>query len=41
MKNSTLHAWLYGVALALAGLPLAMISAPAAAQALIDRKSVV
>jgi hypothetical protein len=35
MKNSTVHAWLYGVALALAGLPLAMISAPAVAQALI------
>ena len=33
MKHSTLHAWLYGLALALAGLPLAMISAPAAAQA--------
>ena len=35
MKNSTVHAWLYGVALALAGPPLAMISAPAVAQALI------
>jgi hypothetical protein len=33
MKSSTVHTWLYGVALALAGLPLAMLSAPAAAQA--------
>ena len=35
MKYSTVHAWLYGFVLALAGLPLAMLSAPAAAQAVI------
>jgi hypothetical protein len=35
MKHSTLRAWLHVVALALAGLPLAMLSAPAAAQAVI------
>ena len=33
MKYSTVHTWLYGVALALVGLPLAMLPAPAAAQA--------
>ncbi len=35
MKHLHVHAWLYGFVLALAGLPLALLSAPAAAQAVI------